>query len=100
MFGSHTLNGFEVNQLICEWGGRAQKPPCLNGLKNKCGWQSAFILRISKHWNYFSQKFKLMIRSTSGQFVVENPKQFNTWILNDFLVRDFCFNDFSEIYLA
>ena len=41
-----------------------------------------------------------MIRSTSEQFVVENPKPFNTWILNDFLVREFCFNDFSEIYLA
>lgn len=41
-----------------------------------------------------------MIRSTSEQFVVENAKPFNTWILNDFLVSDFCFNNFSEIYLA
>ena len=100
VFGGHTLNGFEVNKLFCKGGGHAQKPPGLNGLRNKFSWQSVFILRISQHWNYFSQKFKLMIRSTSEQFVVENSKQFNTWILNDFLVRDFCFNDFSDIYLA
>ena len=43
MFGGHTLNGFEVNQLFREGGGRVQKLPGLNGLRNKHGWQLAFI---------------------------------------------------------
>ena len=55
----------------------------------------AIVWRISKHWNHLYRKFELLARSTSEQFVSEIPKQSHIWILNDF-----CFTGFSEIYLA
>ena len=39
-------------------------------------------------------------RSSPEKFVFEIPKQFHSWILNYFLITDFCSNGFSEIYLA
>lgn len=37
-----------------------------------------------------------MASSASEHFVFKIPKQFHRWIVNDFLVTDFCSHDASE----
>ena len=55
---------------------------------------------ISRHWKYLS-RIELQACSTTQQFVVEIQKKIHRLILNDFLITDACFNDFSDAsYLA
>ena len=68
---------------------------CLGSIKKINLYRDAIF--CARHIQLVKSNWWLLL--PSDQFIFEIPKQFHSRILNNFLVMDFCYNNFSEIYL-